>query len=134
MTREELKSALVTQQGWSKDQADLGIQAGFRCEYCGRDLLASIENYDAWQRDHILPISKGGAKAATNLALSCKTCNFMKRNWTPKERMDPAADRSGCIALVRALIRERREIKQSELERVRALVKQLVVSQPSGQG
>ena len=55
----------------------------FKCEYCGRDLLASIEDYDAWQLDHVVPTSKEGPDSFENLALCCKACNFMKLRYTP---------------------------------------------------
>ena len=125
MTKAELVAALVGQCGWSKPQAELGIRAGFQCEYCGRSLLASIEDYDAWQVDHIIPASKHGQDESWNRALSCKTCNFMKRNWLPPEGLDPKSSRGASIDAVRELIREKRATKQRELNSVVALVKQL---------
>ncbi len=125
MTDNDLVVALVEQCGWSKPQAELGTRAGFECEYCGRPLLASIEDYDAWQVDHIVPLSKHGEDEPWNLALSCKICNFMKRNWLPPEGLDPKSSRAASIAAVRALISEKRAATQRELDSVAALVKQL---------
>jgi CRISPR/Cas system Type II protein with McrA/HNH and RuvC-like nuclease domain len=69
---------------WSAEAIDLGITQKFKCYYCDRDLLASIEDYDVWQFDHIVPISKGGSDSTTNKVVACKLCNFSKRNWDPQ--------------------------------------------------
>ncbi len=49
-----------------------------RCGYCGTS-AGSIEV------DHILPISRGGTDAWSNLTLACKSCNRRKGSHTPKE-------------------------------------------------
>lgn len=50
---------------------------GFQCQYCGtkRDLTL----------DHVLPSSRGGAHAWTNLITACKRCNAKKGDYTPEE-------------------------------------------------
>lgn len=49
----------------------------FECQYCGtrRDLTL----------DHVLPSSRGGKHAWTNLATACKRCNAKKGDYTPEE-------------------------------------------------
>lgn len=112
MQKDEVVQAMVD-LGWSKVQARLGVRAGFRCEYCGRNLLASIEDYDSWQKDHVVPISKGGAEEDfENLALACKTCNFMKLDHMPngetrEQKIDNARRR---VMTLRA--RKHREIAE----------------------
>jgi 5-methylcytosine-specific restriction endonuclease McrA len=59
-------------------------RAGWKCEYCGLDLLASAENFKLCQRDHLVPLSKGGPNTLENLRLSCKHCNA---DW--KGKFDP---------------------------------------------
>ena len=88
----------------------------FKCEYCGRDLLASIEDYDAWQLDHVVPTSKDGPDSFENLALCCKACNFMKLRYAPI-----GATRDERILDARRHIEERRARKTAELYRVRAI-------------
>ena len=61
---------------WS---AKHGINQDFRCAYCDRDFLASFDNYDSWQFDHIIPSSRDGNHAYENIVVCCKTCNFLKR-------------------------------------------------------
>lgn len=92
MTRDEIFE-MLRPWGWSAQALDLGIGADFRCEYCSRDLIASVDDYDAWQIDHILP-RIDDREALWNLALSCKTCNFLKRHSTPTTPIDPRKDRA----------------------------------------
>jgi hypothetical protein len=114
MTRDEIFEMLKP-WGWSAQALDLGIGADFRCEYCSRDLIASVDDYDAWQIDHIHP-RIDEREAFWNLALSCKTCNFLKRHSIPTIPIDPSKDRVKAISVVRELINERRERKQKQVD------------------
>ena len=119
VTADELIKALVG-QGWSRESAQLGIDARFSCEYCDRHLLGSIEDYDSWQIDHIDPVSKGGLEdSLENKAVCCKTCNFMKRNQKPE-----GSTREERIESVRQVIHRKRKRKQDELHAVLDAVRQ----------
>ena len=48
---EELKQ----KHRWHRTQVEYGVRANFCCEYCGRDMLASVDSYAMWARDHIVP-------------------------------------------------------------------------------
>jgi len=48
------------------------------CQYC----LKKIP-YTAATRDHVLPRSRGGSNAESNIVLSCKKCNTKKSNKFP---------------------------------------------------
>jgi len=50
------------------------------CAYCGR-LYPEVK----LSRDHIVPISKGGANSWKNCVTACKTCNHHKADRTPHE-------------------------------------------------
>lgn len=106
---------MLMPRGWSAQQVDVGIRANFCCEYCERDLISSVNDYDAWQVDHILPRTDE-RESLWNLALSCKTCNFLKRHSIPTDPIDPKSDRSHAISVVRELINERRERKQAQVD------------------
>ena len=80
-TRDEIIKRLVSEFRFSVEQAENALRARFRCEYCDRDLLSSVDAYHSWHLDHLVPRSRGGADAVENYALSCKPCNFMKRHW-----------------------------------------------------
>jgi len=68
---------------WSPEAIALGARAHFRCEYCGRDLLGSSDDFKLWERDHILR-SDPPDDSLENLALSCLVCNSkLKSKWTP---------------------------------------------------
>lgn len=64
------------------DEAILHIRSKQRlkCYWCGR--VTSRENRHI---DHIIPLSRGGAHAAHNLACSCPVCNTSKRAKMPEE-------------------------------------------------
>ena len=102
--------------GWHEHHATVGVSARFACEYCDRDLLASIENYDTWQLDHIIPSSQHGSDEIANKALACKTCNFMKGWFVPD-----GDSRESRITNARRYIAERRVSKTAELERIRKI-------------
>jgi CRISPR/Cas system Type II protein with McrA/HNH and RuvC-like nuclease domain len=58
-------------------------QSNYHCEYCGQDLVGTI---DAWRFmiiDHIRPVSKGGSSEIENLAAGCTQCNNLKWDYAP---------------------------------------------------
>jgi len=98
--------------------AKRGLESGFRCEYCNRDLLASFNDYDSWQIDHVIPSSKGGIHEYDNMAVSCKTCNFLKRDYLPT-----GETRNERLADARRHVQELREMREDELSQIRELVR-----------
>ena len=121
MAEDEAIARLMSEYRWSREQIEWGIRAGFRCEYCGRDLLASVDDYDACQADHVYPQSKGGSNADLNRAISCKTCNFMKRDWVAHAEPQTEEERAEAIRAVRAVIAQKRAAKQVDVAEVRRL-------------
>ena len=62
---------------------------GHACVYCGAD--------KPLEGDHIVPLSRGGSNALTNLATACRPCNLSKGSSTLEEwraRRAAAASRS----------------------------------------
>lgn len=64
-------------------------RADYTCVYCGLRSIAYNANRDpvgpdgaVWQLDHITPVSLGGSWDASNIALSCASCNRLKGNRT----------------------------------------------------
>ncbi len=121
--RKEVLEKLVGTKKWSRQAAELGERADYRCEYCGLDLLHSPETYKLWQRDHIVPLSQhGGREDIENLALSCKTCNWdWKGRWDPATVAGEDASREELIAAVRDYIKERKARTSKDLEEVREI-------------
>jgi 5-methylcytosine-specific restriction endonuclease McrA len=50
----------------------------YRCFYCGKDGLASLDNWHDSVVDHLLPRKYGGTDDADNLITSCHYCNAIK--------------------------------------------------------
>lgn len=113
--------AILAPFGWSGEALDLGLRANFCCEYCDRDLLKTIYDYDSWQTDHILPLALQGLDDPRNHSLSCKTCNFMKRHSLPPVGIDPLQDRPAAILGIREMLKVRRAQKQHLLDQARRL-------------
>ncbi len=52
----------------------------FLCLYCGERFPAS-----QLSRDHVTPVSRGGADSWSNVVTACKRCNHQKGGRTPEE-------------------------------------------------
>jgi hypothetical protein len=63
-------------------------RAGGRCEYCSTPARFAPE---ALSVEHIIPLSRGGASDASNLALACQGCNNHK--YTRVTACDPITGR-----------------------------------------
>lgn len=50
----------------------------FRCAYCGRQ-------GDGLTPDHVVPLSRGGDNALSNIVPACGPCNLSKGARTPEE-------------------------------------------------
>jgi len=61
----------------------LGREQDWRCIYCEKDLLETFDAYNSWQWDHVIPQSAGGQHVLENIALCCKTCNWLKNTYSP---------------------------------------------------
>lgn len=62
----------LTSQEW----LDILEKYSYKCAYCGVEF--GIENMP--QKDHIIPISKGGHNTKENVVPACKSCNTRKSN------------------------------------------------------
>lgn len=127
MTPDEAITELTKREhGWSRTTLDVWRRAGFRCEYCGANL---IETSDAYFRgshlDHIVP---GGGDHLENLALACAPCNYIKRG------TDPAATSGGgdtlsredLIESAKKIITARREVAERRLTHAMPYLRALI--------
>ncbi len=105
--------------GWSEEAVDLGKRQDFRCHYCHRDFLASIEDYDMWQTDHLIPRSKQGLDAIENKLFACKLCNFVKRNFDPRSKASENATFEELAKIASEHVTKGRGEKQARLEKIK---------------
>ncbi len=101
----------------------VGVRAGFRCEYCGQDLIGSLNEFFSWERDHVIPKSgyDGHEDDVTNLALACHTCNSLKSTYDPREGAE-GADGRAFLSQARKHVEGKRQKNQDWLDRVRSAV------------
>lgn len=71
-TRKKNLPATLTEKEWDKILA----HHNFRCRYCG--CIETPENL--FERDHKVPLSKGGAYTKENIVPACRRCNSRKYN------------------------------------------------------
>ena len=56
----------------------------YRCQYCGKH-RNDLNRRDCLTRDHVKPISRGGANTWDNVVTACTKCNARKGNRLPME-------------------------------------------------
>ncbi|HMU62716.1 MAG TPA: HNH endonuclease, partial [Gemmatimonadales bacterium] len=56
----------------------------YRCQYCNRT-QPELRPRECLTRDHLVPISRGGGNAWTNVVTACSSCNTRKGNRLPEE-------------------------------------------------
>ncbi len=50
----------------------------YRCQYCGLDGMANLENYLVMSVDFVIPRARKGTKKSDNLIAACRMCNLIK--------------------------------------------------------
>jgi hypothetical protein len=59
---------------------ELFLRDAFICMYCGKQFSGQ-----QLTRDHVRPLSRGGANCWSNVVAACKSCNHAKQARTPEE-------------------------------------------------
>ena len=57
---------------------------GYTCQYCGR-AAGQLRTRESLTRDHVVPLSRGGTNAWTNVVTACSGCNTRKAHHLPDE-------------------------------------------------
>lgn len=119
----DIFSDLVKTGNWSIEQVQLGVEFDFKCAYCAKDMMSCVDNHSEWQIDHVIPSSADGKDSMDNLALSCRTCNFMKGAWNPSDALNnPQASKEDLINAAKKYISEIREKKKEALEKYQKII------------
>jgi 5-methylcytosine-specific restriction endonuclease McrA len=56
----------------------------YRCQFCGRAQI-ELRPRECLTRDHLVPFSRGGTDAWSNVVTACSTCNARKGHHLPEE-------------------------------------------------
>ena len=104
---------------YAEEWAEVCERAGYKCEYCDKDMHDSLDNYCLKENDHINP---KGAEDVDNYALSCRVCNMLKRNWNPADEVGEGACRDKLIQAVRRELKKRRGRKYEEYLKYQQIV------------
>jgi hypothetical protein len=120
MTRDEVIAKLA--KDWHYQTIEIWRRARYKCEYCGKSLIANPDDYlfDA-HLDHVVP---GEGNDLNNYALSCKACNYIKRAFDHRLAVGPNT-RDALIARAAGRIADRREWNKGRLAEDLKLLKQL---------
>jgi 5-methylcytosine-specific restriction endonuclease McrA len=120
MTRDEVIAKLA--KDWHYQTIEIWRRARYKCEYCGKSMIASPDDYffDS-HLDHIVP---GLGNDLSNYALSCKACNFIKRAIDHRLADEPNT-REALIARAAKRIADTRERNRGRLAHDLELLKQL---------
>jgi 5-methylcytosine-specific restriction endonuclease McrA len=85
----EKRRVATERSGLRADAALMGrIKArdGSTCRYCGTDVdWSDRRGAKGGTYDHVVPVSRGGSTAYSNLVVSCRGCNSKKCDMTPEE-------------------------------------------------
>lgn len=57
---------------------------GYSCQYCGRH-RSKLRGREFLTRDHVVPVSRGGANDWGNVVAACSSCNNRKGSRLPQE-------------------------------------------------
>jgi len=60
----------------SEEWLNILKEYGYKCAYCGKE----FDLFDLPERDHIIPVSKGGSNTKENIVPACRHCNSSKGN------------------------------------------------------
>ena len=122
----KIKDELIATGDWSEEQAQLAVEFNFKCAYCDKDLISTVDSHREWQTDHIVPSSAKGKDSLDNYALSCRTCNTMKHIWNPLEAYNGTGDpsKSELIKIARSHVNTVRAKEQSDVDKYLKIISQ----------
>ena len=86
------------------------VRDSYRCIYCGRDMLATLDDWLSLEVDHLQPTSKQGKDEEDNRVTSCNVCNRLKSSYKPEK--DFPSDPNEQIDVMREHILKKRAVEQ----------------------
>lgn len=121
---EKIKNELIATGDWSEEQAQLAVEFDFKCAYCDKDLISTVDNHREWQTDHIVPSYADGEDKLENYALSCRTCNTIKHIWNPLGNYegDGKPSKNELIDIARSYVHTVRANEKRDLDKYRKII------------
>ena len=86
------------------------VRDSYRCIYCGRDMLSSLDDWLSLEVDHLEPSSKKGKDEDDNRVTSCNVCNRLKSSYKPDK--DFPSEFNGRLKVMRKYVLEKRAVEQ----------------------
>lgn len=119
MGRDVIRQIGSERLGFAYPAAEVSGRARYKCEYCCKYMLASVDVYLSTQIDHIIPNGEDdlGDLNLGNRALSCQPCNKLKWDWDPTTETGGGIDRDRLIEAAKKYVKEKR--KESDKKRLR---------------
>lgn len=75
------------------------VRDGYRCVYCGKDILKSLDSFAASHLDHLKPRRSGGTDDVINCVIACAVCNSMKAGFDPSPDAPVTEDTFNSVVL-----------------------------------
>lgn len=121
---DEAVAAFAKKFNWSERNVRVAIRAKCYCEYCGRDLMSSVDSYFSFTVDHLIPRKTGAGvtpdgknEDIDNLVLSCRTCNVnLKGQWVPRLESIQVPTRENYLCAARRYVKAKREEQEARLK------------------
>jgi 5-methylcytosine-specific restriction endonuclease McrA len=112
---------------WSEQNVRIALRAGFRCTYCGKDILDSVDTYFLWTVDHVYAKKASNDDTEDNLVLACRIGNVnLKGQWTPPSAPKDALNREHTLAEAKDYVQRRRAEQEKRVADERAAARKLI--------
>ena len=78
--RRQIQCSMLRTDGPKSERRRVRVlrRDGYRCVYCGRDFLASVDDLFAATVDHVVSRRAGGKSTMDNMVACCRACNTLK--------------------------------------------------------
>ena len=110
-----LDSNQIRQRLTNKAKEKIFVRDKYECQYCG--------SHEDLEVDHIVPISKGGTNADSNLITACHRCNHLKKDYDLEDFINKYKNEISFLERVSKILytlkeKEKEKDKEKEIKKV----------------